>query len=148
MVELEKRCAHMDEGFGCEMSGRLRDVDLSMDEHGFVRAFLSVPLPPPPVPHLPPSGAASVMFGIQPANAESRTNPFHNSTGNMLINNGSDGCILDASDVPRQSHQHHCKTASGMMPPAYDSPVSMRGGGMTPPRRSGTVSLGDLLYSS
>lgn len=50
LIELERRCAVMNENYANDMACKLKTINLIGDEQRFTSAFLSVALAPPPLP--------------------------------------------------------------------------------------------------
>lgn len=110
MVELERRCAVMNENYANDMGIKLKQINLTEDEKYFHKTFLTAPITPPPLTSssmlpttmAPPAVPAS--FAMAP--------PLRVGTPAHSLNlaSGSNNAI-DYQAIPR--------TLS--MPPSYDS---------------------------
>lgn len=99
MVELERRCAIMNENYASDMAGKLKRINLVDDEQKFTNIFMSVPLVPPQLP---------IMTVV--------SNPRGNANqpADLVLTSGLSPAPVVNAEIPR--------TLS--MPPAYESQAS------------------------
>lgn len=106
LIELERRCAVMNENYANDMAYKLKTINLIGDEQRFTGAFLSVALIPPLPPQL---AVATPMTTVSP--------PSMATTPESLLSHGQRATTIGSptiSEIPR--------TLS--MPPAYESQAS------------------------
>lgn len=66
LIELERRCAVMNENYANDMALKLKHINLVEDERRFTRTYMSIPIAPPPPPP-PPSLTIAIAEPSQPA---------------------------------------------------------------------------------
>jgi len=99
MIELERRCAIMNENYASDMAGKLKRINLVDDEQKFTNIFMSVPLVPPQLPIM-------TVVSNPKADVDQQASP--------LLSAGLSPVPIANAEIPR--------TLS--MPPAYESQAS------------------------
>ena len=116
MVELERRCAVMNENYANDMSIKLKQINLSEDEKYFHKTFLCTPITPPPM--ISAMGNPSTIMAPPPASASYAVAGVPLSPPPMRV-----GTPVGSLNIPSGSNHaidyHIPRTAS--MPPSYDS---------------------------
>ncbi len=111
LIELERRCAVMNDSFASEMIGKLKGIDLSRDDQRYIMAFLSTPLAVPVIS----TPTAMVMNSAPLASASAVIRPQTPSYMAMHAHSHH-------QPSPQQHATPHATLPlSTSMPPSYES---------------------------
>lgn len=120
LIELERRCAIMNENYAGEMALKLKQINLLSDEQKFSDAFMSAPVAPPlitvctpMVGNLTPLMTNGIMTGPSQRNNPECFAPVITAATNPTAL-ALPATVIPPADIPR--------TLS--MPPAYESQTS------------------------
>lgn len=111
LIELERRCAVMNENYASDMAQKLKQINLVEDERRFTRAYVEIPLPPP-VAAIP-----SAIAIAPPAVTVSRH--YHPPSSNVMTQT-----MVVPLTVPSQPPLASEIPRTLSMPPAYESQAS------------------------